>query len=320
MRKEEGAGKNGTGGGIAVKTVMAVAEEDWRTADSSTGRNIMTAHETVVRRLNKRGVKISWGSVKKARHLLRRLGFQTVVEEGRYLTKTERLRYELENARELAAKAKAGKRPYIPWRKASTRVFTMSLAAVMETGHPPRRGLLTPTLQKVGLTKTRSRAVSTAPDPKKKKPHRSKNLGPRPLAAQKLSAHLKLHLGWLSSVGHMNTITDTLMRFNVDPRYWTGNLLIRALNDRLRERRSNIPEQMTNPVGYLIHLLKDLDPENAVKTYHLPSRVSEAALAAQAAREQLEERGSPASRAKQLAGWQLVRETLHQANKATVSA
>lgn len=319
-RKQEGCKVDGTGGGIAVKTVMAVAEEDCNTADSSTGRNIMTAHETVVRRLSKRGVKISWSSVRKARRLLRRLGFQAVVEEGRYLTHLERTLYSVEHATELAAKTRAGKRPYIPWRKASTRVFTMSAATVKKTGHLPRRGLLTPTLQKEVLTKTRSRAGSTEINPGKTRLRRSKNTGPRPLAVQKLAAHLKLSLGWLSSVGHMNTISDTLMRFNVDPRHWTGKQLIAAFNDRLRQRGGSIPEKITNPIGYLIHLLKDLDPETAVSTYHLPSRATEAARDAQKAHAELEKRQSPAHRAKQVAGWQQVREALRHARLAAAAA
>lgn len=127
-RRREGCKADGTGGGISIKTVMAVAQEDAGAADGGTGRSIQTAHETVARRLAAREVKISCSSVRKARRLLRHLGFQAVVEEGRYLTKTERLAWEIAHPQKPGTRG----RRYIPCRKASTRVFTMNAAAVQK--------------------------------------------------------------------------------------------------------------------------------------------------------------------------------------------
>lgn len=313
-RRGEGCKADGTGGGISIKTVMAVAEEDAGAADSGTGRNIQTAHETVARRLAARDVKISWSSVRKARRLLRRLGFQVVVEEGRYLTQTERLAWEIAHPQKPGS---TGRR-YIPCRKASTRVFTMSAAAVQKTGHLPRRGSLTPHLKKEGLTKKRSRAVLGESIPKKSEPQnrrRSMQPPPRPLAVQKIAAHLKLSMGWLAKVNHVNTISDTLMLANVDPKYWTGRQLINALNDRSRQRGWTMPQEITNPIGYLTHLLSDLDPAKSVEIYHHPSRAAEAARSTLAAQRALEEQRSPENRAKQSAGWRRVREALRQVDR-----
>lgn len=312
-RRSEGAGVNGTGGGISLATVMAVAEEDARTADGSNGRNIMTSHETVARRLNHRGIKISWGSVRKARRLLRRLGFQAVVEEGRYLTKTERLELSIELAGRNALRAQQGRKPFVPMRKASKRVFTMCAETVKKTGHLPRRGKEFSPLQGEIITKKRSRAAlksNIQPKTKKRKSPKAGNAEPRPIEIQRIAAWLKSNVGWLALVGHINLICDLLIRCGVDPAVWTGPRLMLALNDRSTRRGWTMPKKITNPLGYLQHLLMDLKPAEAAAEYFRPSRIAEASLAAEQARLAMEERSSAEHRQGQSAGWQKVRSLL----------
>lgn len=272
---------------------MFVAEEDCRTADGSTGRNVMTSHETVMRRLQARGIKISLGTVRKARRVLHRLGFQTTIEEGRYLTKTERLAYAL------AHPQKPGKtgRQYIPWRRAATRVFTMSAEAVKTTGPLPRRGSKTPTLKKVKTNQRRCRASSNS--------QISKNAGakpqtanrPRPLGIQKIAAKLIARYGWLSTVPHTNRVSDILIASGVDETLWTGTSLINALNGRSEQRGWRTPERVDNPIGYLRHVLQDLDPVATAKMIYRPSRVQTAAKETEKASAELDRLRSPEHRA-----------------------
>lgn len=258
----------------------------------------MTSHETVMRRLKARGIKISLGTVRKARRVLQRLGFQTTVEEGRYLTKTERLAYALAHPQ----KAGATGRQYIPWRRAATRVFTMSAAVVKATGPLPRRGSKTPNLKKVKTHQRRCRASSN--------PQISKNSGtkprridsPRPLGIQKIAAKLIGRYGWLSAVSHCNKISDVLIGSGVDARVWTATSLINAINSRSEQRGWRTPDRIANPLGYLRHLLQDLDPATTAKTAYRPSRAHEAANAARKAQADLEKRQTPEHRANVLSG------------------
>ncbi|MGX5718020.1 hypothetical protein [Arthrobacter sp. MAHUQ-56] len=272
---------------------MSVAEEDCRAADSSTGRNVMTSHETVMRRLKAHGIKISLGTVRKARRVLQRLGFQTTIEEGRYLTKTERLAYALAHPQKQGAKG----RQYIPWRRAATRVFTMSAEVVKATGPLPRRGSQTPTLKKVKTHQRRCRAGSTSQIPKKSGTAPVRTHSPRPLAIQKIAAKMMARYGWLSAVSHTNKVCDILISLGVDARVWTGTSLMNALNDRSEQRGWLTPERVTNPIGYLHHILQDLDPIATARAIYRPSRAQAAAKEAERAQAELDKLRSPEHRA-----------------------
>lgn len=306
MRREEGRRKDGKGGGIAVEAVMAVADDDCRTADSSTGRNIMTSHETVARRVTARGFRMSVGTVRKARRVLRTLGFQATVEQGRYLTKTERLEYALTHPKKEGHNGKQ----YVPWRKASTRVFTMAADVVRGTGHLPRRGLLTPNLKKVSTSQKRLRAVSKSSTPTKPRSARPQSAGPRPLGIQKLAARLKQRYGWLSGIRHNNTICDVLTRHGVDPDRWTVNSLVNALNQRSKERGMRTPKRITNPAGYLNHILSDLNPVAAAAIHYRESRATAATAASSEAKAKLDWQASEEHRQQLLANAAMLRAAL----------
>lgn len=287
-RREEGRRRDGKGGGIAVQAVMAVADEDCRTADGSTGRNIMTSHRTVAKRIAARGIAISEGTVRKARRVLRSLGFQVTVEQGRYLTKTERLAYALGHPQK---DGQSGKQ-YVPWRKASTRVFTMTADVVRGTGHLPRRGYLTPTLKKVSTHQKSVRSGFTAPSPKKPRSKAGRTHAPRPLGMQKLAARLKRRMGWLAGIHHNNTICDILMRLGVDESKWTAESLITALNQRSSERGWKTPESVSNAAGYLSYIVRDLNPQALAHSRSMDSRASQATQASQDAKAKLDYQAS----------------------------
>ena len=69
----------------APHTVYRVARMDAAAADTTTGRNVRTAHATVARALG-----CSVDTVRRARRVLRDLGFSVEVMRGRYMTTEER--------------------------------------------------------------------------------------------------------------------------------------------------------------------------------------------------------------------------------------
>lgn len=224
---------------VSLESCLAVARTDAATADTATGRNVQTAHRTGARRMAAAlGVIKSPRTYRKARDIMRLLGFQVVTDEGRYLTKTERLEAELKrdpNSRRPAQR-----------RKASTRVFTMARKIV---GHLPRRGS---TRCKPDLNSThqkRAKARSAAPQPLTME-----------LPLQRLAANLVNTATFLRSV-NPRTIGRALERAGICPEWWTAHDVATAMYAGVTERRWSAPAQLENAAGYFRFLLGTIQPE-----------------------------------------------------------
>jgi hypothetical protein len=231
---------------VSVASCMAVARTDAATADSATGRNIQTAHSTGARRMAQAlGVIKSPRTYRKARDIMRLLGFVVVVDEGRYLTKTEMLQLELQrdpNSRRPAQR-----------RKASTRVFTMARKAVVKIGHLPRRGSTTPKPDLISTHQKRAKARSASPQPMTME-----------LPLQRLAGKLANHASFLRAVSPRR-ICRVLTGAGIRPDEWTAAELTSAMYATVTERRWTAPERLTNPLGYLRFLLSTINPEHTAR-------------------------------------------------------
>lgn len=223
---------------VSVRVCMAAARTDAATADSATGRNIQTSHRTGARRMGfTLGLVRSSRTYRKARDIIRLLGFQVVIDEGRYLTKTERLQAAL-------LRDPNSRRP-AQLRKASTRVFTMS----QRIGHLPRRGS---TSSKQDLNSSHQKRANA------RRPGKQGSLVALPL--QRLAAHLVREATFLRSV-HTRTICRALEAAGISPEWWTAHEIATAMYSAVTERRWTAPVLMTNPAGYLRFLLSTITRE-----------------------------------------------------------
>lgn len=225
---------------ISVKSCLAVARNDSLTADPATGRNVKTSHRTAARLTAKtQGHVRSERTVRKARDVMRLLGVQVVTEEGRYLTKTERLALSLQRDPNSRRPAQI--------RRASTRVFTMSKALVEKIGHLPRRGSTSVNLTSVSTNQERAKA------------RRPRRQGVKwGLELQRLAGKLVNEATFLRAV-RPGTICQALHRAGIDPEMWTAHDVATAMYADVTAKRWAAPAVMENPAGYLRFLLGTVD-------------------------------------------------------------
>ena len=227
---------------VSLRVVMAVARTDAATADSATGRNVQTAHTTGARLMARAlGIPRSGRTYRKARDIIRLLGFMVVTDEGRYLTKTERL--------EAALRADPNSRRPAQRRKASTRVFTMSKQLVEKIGHPPRRGSTNSNLTSGSTNQKRAKARRASPKPTKWE-----------LPLQRLAGKLVNEVTFLRSV-HPRDICRGLHAAGITPEWWTPHDVARAMYATVTGQRWTAPAELSNPVGYFRYLLSTITPE-----------------------------------------------------------
>ena len=222
---------------VSLQACLGAAQIDGDTADAATGRNIQTSHRTGATRMARLlGLVRSARTFRKARAVFRALGIQKVVDEGRYLTKTERLMASLQRDPNSRRPAQI--------RKASTRVFTMDKKLVEMIGHLPRRGSTTPKLTLRSTHQKRARARSAA-----------LNAG---LPLQRLAGKLMNEATFLRGTG-TRAICQALQQAGIDPEMWTAHDVATAMYADVQEKRWTAPEQITNPVGYLRFLLSTIN-------------------------------------------------------------
>jgi len=227
---------------VSLRIVMAVARTDAATADSGTGRNVQTSHTTGARRMAYAlGIPRSGRTYRKARDIIRLLGFMVVIDEGRYLTKTERL--------EAALKADPNSRRPAQRRKASTRVFTMNQQLVEKIGHLPRRGSTTSNLTSGSTNQKRAKARRASPKPTKWE-----------LPLQRLAGKLVNEVTFLRSV-HPRDICRGLDAAGISADWWTPHDVARAMYATVTGQRWTAPAELSNPVGYFRYLLSTITPE-----------------------------------------------------------
>lgn len=215
---------------VRPETLLDVAAEDARAADSRTGRHVTTAHETVAALLG-----CSVATVRRARQLMEALGHAQTVVCGRYLTAEERA----------VARAVHGGHQR---RMASERALTVPRDQQNE--HLPRRGEVPACPQlRSGLPK---RAQAHPWDGSQKR-RRTKTHQSRPLTVQQLAADLARRLPWLAR-GHIGTLCDALVALGLDSDGWTARDVIDHLDaDNVATGRYQLaPTTQRNPVGLFI--------------------------------------------------------------------
>ncbi|MDO5867092.1 MULTISPECIES: hypothetical protein [Paenarthrobacter] len=111
-------------------------------------------------------------------------------------------------------------------------------------------------------------------------------------------------------MSHTNSVSDILIASGVEESVWTGTSLINALNGRSEQRGWRTPDRVANPIGYLRHLLQDLDPAATAKMIYRPSRAQTAAKETQKAQAALDRLRSPEHRANVAKGVALLRAAL----------
>ena len=194
---------------IRLETVLDVAAEDARAADSRTGRHVTTAHATVAALLG-----CSAKTVQRARALIETLGHARTVVSGRYLTTDERTAARLAHGGDQR-------------RMASERALTVPQP--LPNVQLPRRGAVCLDLKsRSGLPKhapARAREGQTRPGKTKTRQQRQI----RPLAVQLLAAGLAQRLPWLAR-GHVGTLCDALTALGVDRSGWTAQDVIDQLD------------------------------------------------------------------------------------------
>lgn len=213
---------------IRAETVLDVAAEDARAADSRTGRHVSTAHATVAALLG-----CSTKTVQRARTLVEQLGYAVTVAAGRYLTSTERL----------AAHEHHGGHQH---RIASERALTVPRLST--NVHLPRRGQVVNTVQlrsnsprrataRRGRTATRTRSTNEA----------------QPLAVQQLAAALASRLPWLAR-GHIGSLCSALTTLGIDATTWTARDVIERLDaaNAAAGRTQPAAQDQRNPIGLFI--------------------------------------------------------------------
>lgn len=235
-------------GGLSETAFMDVMRVDAATADSRTGRNVYTSHETVSFRCQR-----PVATVRRARQIAERLGLAVTVDRGRYLPRRDWFR--------------AG-RTWNPLqrRKASTRALTMSrpqviaqYAACAGSSHSSRRS------RGIGHLPLRGSAPSILPLKKthqtRERAARKEKTPPPSLSALKLAGRLAATAPHLGRHGHLNGLARVLERhLGASLEAWTSSVLLHRIN-----LATIAPQTITNPIGWISWALgkADLTPPAA---------------------------------------------------------
>ena len=221
----------------AAATVYRVARADAAAADTTTGRNVRTSHATVARFL---GVSID--TVRRARRVLRDLGWSVEIVRGRYMTAEERE----------AATREHGSRQR---RFASTRCLT--IPARCRAMHPYPCGVNSSghgTSQRVPSTRWRAAGMS------KDQPKTTPLTRPTPpLGVQKIAARLVQRMPWLDRgrSGHLMGLSRGLVACGVTEEWTTQDLMTAVEADHQRLGLLSLPpDSQKNSRALLLHQIK----------------------------------------------------------------
>ncbi len=237
-----------------VSVARALAEH----ADGATGRGVSIANATLARNLN-----VEVRTVQRHLHDLGASGLVVTVDEGRHLTRDERITaYE------------ATERVLI--RKAATRALTLPRTAVTCT----KRNVAPPTASAVGIDVAFG-DLTNARRARARKPA-SKPREPRSLPLQRLAAQIVQRLGWLARTTHIGALCDVLQRCGIDPLVWSAHDVISAIDGwHTRCRRTSVAAQATNRLGWFTWALRE-----ALADGYVPGSVRRTAARAERARRQ----------------------------------
>lgn len=243
----------------APYTVYRVARADAAAADTTTGRNVRTAHATVARHL-----RCSVDTVRRARRVLRDLGWSVEVVRGRYMTAEERE----------AATHETGSRQR---RFASTRCLT--IPARVRAMHPYPRGVKSPSgSPSRRVPSTRSRAAGTSTSTRKNQPLTRQN---PTLGVQKIAARLVQRMPWLDRThsGHIMGLSRGLTACGVTEEWTTQDLMDAMERDHQGLGLLSLPpDSQRNPRALLLHQIK-----RAITGKEPPARARAAAVEARRA-------------------------------------
>jgi len=218
-------------------TVYRVARMDAAAADTTTGRNVRTAHATVARHLH-----CSVDTVRRARRVLRDLGFSVELVRGRYMTTEERE----------AATREHGSRQR---RFASTRCLTIPTrcramhpypCGVNSSGHNTSRRVPSTRWRAAGTSKNQRKSTPlTRPTP--------------PLGVQKIAARLVQRMPWLDRgrSGHLMGLSRGLVACGVTEEWTTQDLMNAVEADHQGLGLLTLPpDSQKNPRALLLHQIK----------------------------------------------------------------
>ena len=219
------------------EAVNAVAAADAAAADTTTGRNVRTAHATVAKATGR-----SVDTVRRARRVLRDLGWSVEVVRGRYMTLAERISASLyKDSRQI--------------RFASTRALTIPARA--RAVHPYPCGVKSSSKNTSSvIPSTRKRAAGRPNPARKKDPKRPTVVVP--VGVQKIAARLVTRLPWLDRAGeHLMGLSRGLARCGVTGE-WTTQDLMNALETDHRARKlfTLPPDSQQNPRALFLHQLR----------------------------------------------------------------
>lgn len=242
-------------------TLMRIAGLDAASAETRTGRDVTTAHDTVANTLS-----LSKRQVQRAREVILRLGFAQIVVKGRYLTSSERAAaFELHGFKQIKA--------------ASIRALTIPAnTPAPKNVHLPCKGFRSTDLHSYRYSPTgaQARQAATRPDSKEKN-HSSKKretrYSPAVFAvADELAQRLPFLSNWRTLVterpgekplvrwqgNHLGSICRVLMHSGIDLDRLSGRDVIEILDRITKESglATMTGQFVKNPLGYLTTLLK----------------------------------------------------------------
>ncbi|MEX5268536.1 hypothetical protein [Kocuria sp. CPCC 204721] len=234
-------------------TVYRVARMDAAAADTTTGRNVRTAHATVARFLG-----CSMDTVRRARRVLRDLGWSVETVRGRYMTSTER---------EAATRAHGS----LQRRFASTRCLT--IPARVRAMHPYPCGVKSfPSEPSQRVPSSRYRAAGRSKEQPTNTPLTRRT---PPLGVQKIAARLVQRMPWLDRgrSGHLMGLSRGLVACGVSEEWTTQDLMSAVEADHQGLGLLTLPpDSQRNPRALLLHQIK-----RAITGQEPPARARRAA-------------------------------------------
>ena len=276
-------------------TVYRVARMDAAAADTTTGRNVRTAHATVARALT-----VSLDAVRRARRVLRDLGWSVETVRGRYMTATER---------ETATRETGSHQR----RFASTRCLT--IPARVRAMHPYPCGVKSSReLLSRHVPSSRSRAAGTSTPRTKKRPLTRRNPS---VGVQRIAARLVQRMPWLDRThsGHLMGLSRGLVACGVTEEWTTQDLMNAIETDHQGLGLLSLPpDSQKNPRALLLHQIK-----RAITGKTPPARARAAAEATrrEARAAELAQREAEAKTKTTMPAW--FRAELAKAREATTS-
>lgn len=240
---------------VGTEAVFACGVMMMLSADHSTGRRVSIAVDTLAERTG-----LSRSTIKRARRVLRDLGFAVERVRGRYLSHLERV----------AARAHHGghqRRAASVWDLRTPRRVARPFVR-RQQGYPQsvRRGPLPPLGGVCSSSLLERNSLTRAPAARTRKLSRcTTQQRPRPIAAQVVAAELVLRAPSLGRV-HIGQIVDVIARSGVDLDRVTGAAIATALTRDGMRRGLTWPDRIDKPAPFLRYRLSLLDPADLADT------------------------------------------------------